>query len=43
MKTVDGLKRVDVVYRRIDDDFLDPRVLIHNQLLVFRGSWMFIK
>ena len=24
MKTVDGLKRVDVVYRRIDDDFLDP-------------------
>ena len=24
MKTVDGPKRVDVVYRRIDDDFLDP-------------------
>ena len=24
MKTVDGPKRVDVVYRRIDDEFLDP-------------------
>ena len=26
MKTIDGLKRVDVIYRRIDDDFLDPEV-----------------
>lgn len=25
MKTTTGLKRVDVIYRRIDDDFLDPR------------------
>ncbi|WP_372935071.1 circularly permuted type 2 ATP-grasp protein [Seonamhaeicola sp.] len=24
MKTTNGLKRVDVIYRRIDDDFLDP-------------------
>ncbi len=24
MRTTDGLQRVDVVYRRIDDDFLDP-------------------
>ena len=24
MRTTDGLKRVDVVYRRIDDDFIDP-------------------
>ena len=24
MRTTEGLKRVDVVYRRIDDDFLDP-------------------
>ncbi|MCF6138875.1 circularly permuted type 2 ATP-grasp protein [Pseudalkalibacillus berkeleyi] len=24
MKTTRGLKRVDVIYRRIDDDFLDP-------------------
>lgn len=26
MRTVDGLKRVDVIYRRIDDLFLDPEV-----------------
>src|SRR6202043_237879 len=26
MKTTNGLKKVDVVYRRIDDDFLDPKV-----------------
>lgn len=25
MKTTHGLKRVDVIYRRIDDDFLDPK------------------
>ncbi|MGF7163521.1 putative circularly permuted ATP-grasp superfamily protein [Rhodoligotrophos appendicifer] len=30
MRTTDGPKRVDVIYRRIDDDFLDP--------LVFRGD-----
>lgn len=24
MKTTDGLRRVDVIYRRIDDDFIDP-------------------
>ena len=24
MRTTDGLRRVDVVYRRIDDDFVDP-------------------
>jgi uncharacterized circularly permuted ATP-grasp superfamily protein len=24
MKTIDGLRRIDVIYRRIDDDFLDP-------------------
>ncbi|MEO8439191.1 MAG: circularly permuted type 2 ATP-grasp protein [Spartobacteria bacterium] len=26
MRTTMGLKRVDVIYRRINDDFLDPRV-----------------
>ncbi|HEY5035917.1 MAG TPA: circularly permuted type 2 ATP-grasp protein [Chthoniobacterales bacterium] len=26
MQTTKGLKRVDVIYRRINDDFLDPRV-----------------
>jgi uncharacterized circularly permuted ATP-grasp superfamily protein len=24
MRTTEGLKRIDVIYRRIDDDFLDP-------------------
>ena len=24
MRTVRGLRRVDVIYRRVDDDFLDP-------------------
>ena len=24
MRTTNGLKRVDIVYRRVDDDFLDP-------------------
>ena len=24
MRTTDGQRRVDVVYRRIDDEFLDP-------------------
>ena len=27
MRTTRGLKRVDVIYRRIDDDFLDPQDL----------------
>ncbi|HZP05531.1 MAG TPA: circularly permuted type 2 ATP-grasp protein [Terracidiphilus sp.] len=26
MRTTDGLKRVDVIYRRVDDDFSDPLV-----------------
>ena len=26
MRTTKGLKQVDVIYRRIDDDFLDPQV-----------------
>src|SRR5579863_10411202 len=26
MRTTEGLKRVDVIYRRVDDDFLDPLV-----------------
>ena len=32
MRTTAGLQRVDVIYRRIDDDFLDP--------VVFRGDSM---
>ncbi|MBV8586920.1 MAG: circularly permuted type 2 ATP-grasp protein [Verrucomicrobia bacterium] len=37
MKTTQGLKRVDVVYRRIDDDFLDPLVFRADSLLGVPG------
>lgn len=33
MKTIDGLKRVDVIYRRINDDFLDPEVFHKDSML----------
>jgi uncharacterized circularly permuted ATP-grasp superfamily protein len=37
MKTTKGLKKVDVVYRRIDDDFLDPQVFRKDSLLGVPG------
>lgn len=37
MKTTKGLKRVDVVYRRIDDDFLDPLAFRPDSLLGIPG------
>ena len=33
MRTTKGLKRVDVVYRRIDDDFIDPLVFRSDSFL----------
>ncbi len=33
MRTIEGLKRVDVIYRRIDDDFLDPVVFRPDTVL----------
>ncbi len=33
MRTTDGLRRVDVIYRRIDDDFLDPVVFRTDSIL----------
>ena len=33
MKTTKGLKRVDVIYRRIDDDFIDPTVFRKDSVL----------
>ena len=33
MRTTDGLKRVDVIYRRVDDDFSDPLVFRHDSSL----------
>jgi uncharacterized circularly permuted ATP-grasp superfamily protein len=37
MKTTRGLKRVDVIYRRIDDDFLDPQVFRKDSVLGVSG------
>ncbi|WP_179007227.1 circularly permuted type 2 ATP-grasp protein [Winogradskyella forsetii] len=33
MITTNGLKRVDVIYRRVDDDFIDPEVFNKKSLL----------
>jgi uncharacterized circularly permuted ATP-grasp superfamily protein len=37
MKTTTGLERVDVIYRRIDDDFLDPARFNPDSVLGVRG------
>jgi len=37
MRTTQGLKAVDVVYRRIDDDFLDPKVFRKDSMLGVPG------
>lgn len=37
MRTTRGLERVDVIYRRIDDDFLDPASLRADSTLGVRG------
>lgn len=37
MRTVDGLSRVDVIYRRIDDMFLDPEVFHPDSYLGVPG------
>ena len=37
MKTVDGLERVDVIYRRIDDLFLDPEAFNPESVLGVPG------
>ena len=36
MRTTRGPKRIDVIYRRVDDDFLDPAVFLSNSTL---GCW----
>ena len=43
MRTVAGLSRVDVIYRRIDDLFLDPTVFRKDSVLGVKGlirSWL---
>jgi uncharacterized circularly permuted ATP-grasp superfamily protein len=37
MRTIDGLSRVDVIYRRIDDLFLDPATFNPDSTLGVRG------
>lgn len=37
MKTISGLRRVDVIYRRIDDDFLDPEAFKPDSALGVKG------
>jgi uncharacterized circularly permuted ATP-grasp superfamily protein len=37
MKTASGLKKIDIIYRRIDDDFLDPLVFNSNSVLGLAG------
>jgi uncharacterized circularly permuted ATP-grasp superfamily protein len=38
MRTTKGLQQVHVIYRRIDDDFLDPLVFRKDSLLGVPGS-----
>ena len=37
MRTTEGLRQVDVIYRRVDDDFLDPLVFRSDSLLGVPG------
>jgi len=37
MLTTKGLKRIDVLYRRIDDDFIDPTVFRSDSMLGVKG------
>ena len=37
MRTTRGPRRVDVIYRRVDDDFLDPEVFRHDSTLGTAG------
>jgi uncharacterized circularly permuted ATP-grasp superfamily protein len=37
MRTTQGRQQVDVIYRRVDDDFLDPVVFRHDSLLGVPG------
>ncbi|SDE30274.1 circularly permuted type 2 ATP-grasp protein [Rhodospira trueperi] len=37
MRTIEGPRRVDVIYRRIDDDFLDPKAFRADSMLGVPG------
>ena len=37
MRTTSGLRRVDVIYRRVDDDFIDPMAFRSDSILGVSG------
>ena len=37
MRTIEGFEKIDVIYRRIDDDFLDPEVFRKDSVLGVPG------
>ncbi len=37
MKTIEGLKQVDVIYKRVDDSFIDPQVFRKDSVLGVPG------
>ncbi len=37
MRTTRGPRRVDVIYRRVDDDFLDPKAFRKDSMLGCRA------
>ena len=39
MRTTKGFERMDVIYRRIDDDFLDPEAFRADSCWACRASW----
>jgi uncharacterized circularly permuted ATP-grasp superfamily protein len=39
MKTTAGLKQVDVIYRRVDDEFIDPLIFNPNSILGVSGLY----
>lgn len=39
MRTTRGFERVDVIYRRVDDDFLDPKAFRKDSMLGVPGLW----
>ena len=42
-KTIYGLEQIDIIYRRIDDDFLDPVVFARILYLAFLILWLLIR
>lgn len=43
MKTISGLRRIHMIYRRIDDDFLDPEVFNKDSMLGAPGLMRSLK